>query len=86
MSWLYDELDIDAKMMFNPKLRAEKRARATSASTSGGDDWRPVFVHSILLSNGWEIRLRFHNLAISRTTSLLGIGAGQPMHDLIRTA
>jgi hypothetical protein len=84
--WLYDELDIDTKMLFNPRLRMKKKARATSASAAGGDDWKPIYAHSILLSNGWEIRLRFHNLAISRTTSLLGVGQVQPQHDLLPTA
>ena len=32
---------------------------------------KTVFLHDILLSNGWEIRLRFHQLNVERPTALL---------------
>ena len=32
---------------------------------------KPLFLHSILLSNGWAIRVRFHRILVTRTTSLL---------------
>jgi hypothetical protein len=30
-----------------------------------------IWSHAILLSNGWEVRLRFHKLSISRPKALL---------------
>jgi hypothetical protein len=69
--WLYDEIDRDSEMLFNVKLRVQNRASAVTAPASSEDGWRPIFLHSILLSNGWEIRLRFHRLAATRTISLL---------------
>jgi hypothetical protein len=73
--WLYDEIDVDAEMLFNPKLRIQGKATALSVSVGVGEEWKPIFLHSILLSNGWEIRLRFHRLADMRTTSLLRTNA-----------
>ncbi|HEV8062181.1 MAG TPA: hypothetical protein VGP68_20045 [Gemmataceae bacterium] len=32
---------------------------------------RPVFTHDILLSNGWEIRLRFQSMAVTRPSPLV---------------
>jgi hypothetical protein len=69
--WLYDELEVDPEMVFHAKRRIQKKATAVSASDVGKEEWKPIFLHSILLSNGWEIRLRFHRLAETRTTSLL---------------
>jgi hypothetical protein len=72
--WLYDELDVDREMLFNPKRRVQERASAVPTETPDKEEWRPIFLHSILLSNGWEIRLRFHRFADARTTSLLRSG------------
>src|SRR5207237_1399545 len=72
--WLYDELDVDADVVFSPKRHILEKAAAVSAPGVGKGEWKPVFLHSILLSNGWEIRLRFHRLAATRMKSLLRPG------------
>ena len=69
--WLYDEIERDPEMRYNVRLRIQNRVSAPPAPAPGEDGWRPIFRHSILLSNGWEIRLRFHRLRATRTTSLL---------------
>jgi hypothetical protein len=39
----------------------------------------PTFRHAILLDNGWEIRLRFHRLTVTQTTSLFPpVAAARP--------
>jgi hypothetical protein len=73
--WLYDELDVDPDTVFNPKLRVQEKVATLSASVGAKGEWKPIFLHSILLSNGWEIRLRFHGLLDRRTSSLLRPGA-----------
>jgi hypothetical protein len=45
VEWLYDELDLDRP----------EGPRGLPAPTTG----KPTFRHDILLSNGWEVRLRF---------------------------
>ncbi len=77
-SWLYDELDVDPDMLYNPKLHRQERAAAIPASGVSKEEWKPIFRHAILLSNGWEIRLRFHRLTDTRMTSLLGSGDALP--------
>jgi hypothetical protein len=86
--WLYDEIDIDPEMVFNPKLRIQEKASAVSVSVVGKEEWKPIFLHSILLSNGWEIRLRFHRLAASRMRSLLrpGVSVQRNEDSLSRSA
>ena len=67
--WLYDELDIDPDMLYNPKLRIQEKVKDLPSS-AGDEGWQPIFLHSILLSSGWEISLRFHRFTETRTTSL----------------
>jgi hypothetical protein len=66
-AWLYDELEVETDRLYRAKTR-EERATANVASDP---EWKPIYRHSILLSNGWELRLRFHALSASCTTSLL---------------
>ena len=80
--WLYDELEVDQEMLFNPKLRMQEKATAVAGSAVC-EEWKPIFRHSILLSNGWEVRLRFHRLAAIRTTSLLRAGEVRPSEDAL---
>jgi hypothetical protein len=70
-AWLYDEVERDPEMLFNVRLRIQDRAERLSTTATAEDGWRPIYLHSILLSNGWEVRLRFHRLAATRTTRLL---------------
>ncbi len=71
VQWLYDEIERDTEMLYNARLRIQDRASALVGAGTGEDGWRPIYLHSILLSNGWEIRLRFHRLNATRTTCLL---------------
>jgi hypothetical protein len=64
--WLYDEIEIESRLSPGTKVR---RTGTISPSQSNGK--KTVYRHSILLSNGWEIRLRFDRLNFARTTSLL---------------
>jgi hypothetical protein len=59
LAWLYDELEVDA-VTGNGKTRPPLGKRR--------------FTHSILLSNGWEIRLHFRGVTVSRPESLLQHG------------
>jgi hypothetical protein len=36
---------------------------------------KPIFTHNILLSNGWEMELRFHRMTVARNAALV---PGQP--------
>jgi hypothetical protein len=69
--WLYDEVERDPEMLYNVRRRVQHRTSALPALEASEDGRRPIFLHSILLSNGWEIRLRFHRLTASRTNCLL---------------
>ncbi len=67
--WLYDEFDLEAQLVFHPRSRILERV--TDVPAADGNEWKSIFLHSILLSNGWEVRLRFHALTVTRTNSLL---------------
>jgi hypothetical protein len=56
VAWLYDELEVEQ-----------------GAAASGGRRGRRLkaFRHNILLSNGWEITLRFRNVSVTRPVALL---------------
>jgi hypothetical protein len=69
--WLYDEIDRDPRRLYNVKLRVQADSSECLPGTGEAEGWRPIFLHSVLLSNGWEIRLRFHRLSVTQTTSLL---------------
>jgi hypothetical protein len=58
--WMYDEFGIDESV----QARATKRTKRDRA---------PVFTHDILLSNGWELHLKFHKLKFSRPQALLPV-------------
>jgi hypothetical protein len=60
-TWLYDELD-------TVNLASNGRKRKHIAATR-------VFVHDILLSNGWEIRLLFRDVTVSRPVPLIPDGS-----------
>jgi hypothetical protein len=56
LQWLYDELE-DVQGADNSSQRERSGAR--------------TFLHSILLSNGWEVKLRFGRVNVTRPVSLL---------------
>ena len=56
VAWLYDELDVE---------------RPTGGRIKPSCRKPPLFTHNILLSNGWEVRLRFRQVAVSRPLSLI---------------
>jgi hypothetical protein len=56
LSWLYDELDADI---------ASSNGKKTLPSSGR------TFSHCILLSSGWEMRLRFRSVTVTRPESLL---------------
>jgi hypothetical protein len=56
VAWLYDELDVE---------------RPNSHRTKPLDRRPLLYTHNILLSNGWEVRLRFRQVTISRPVSLI---------------
>jgi hypothetical protein len=56
MAWLYDELNAE------PVGHKKDASRPRSAVT---------FTHNILFSNGWEVRLRFRNVQVERSLSLI---------------
>jgi hypothetical protein len=56
-AWLYDELDA-------VKPASNGRKRRQNAITK-------VFIHDILLSNGWEIELLFRDVTVSRPVPLI---------------
>jgi hypothetical protein len=55
LAWLYDELDV---------LKQSK-------SRTSKDGVAKTFRHAILLSNGWEIQLRFRSVAVMRPVALV---------------
>ncbi|MCI0455350.1 MAG: hypothetical protein L0Z62_00020 [Gemmataceae bacterium] len=86
--WLYDEVEVDPDMMYHPQRRVQEGASALTAEVIRAEGWMPIFRHSILLANGWEIRLRFHRLRKTQTTSLLWqtVPAPHPDDSLSRSA
>jgi len=56
--WLYDELGVERIPGPPSWLTPEDRAR--------GDGWATVSTHNILLSNGWEVGLKFRKFKLAR--------------------
>ena len=67
-AWLYDEIDVERDTVFDVSARLQLKALPANA---GEPPRAAVYTHAILLSNGWELRLRFYQLAITRPTALL---------------
>jgi hypothetical protein len=70
-SWLYDEIDIERDTIFDTAARIQYKSAALPADDGGQDRVAPVFRHGILLSNGWELQLRFHGARLSRPSGLI---------------
>ncbi len=62
VEWLYDELDLDRP----------EGPRGLPAPTA-----EPTFRHNILLSNGWEVAIRFRTAWVKRPLRVLPALAGQ---------
>ncbi len=58
IEWLYDELDLDRP----------EGPRGLPARTG-----KPTFRHDILLSNGWEVRLRFRSAWVKRPLRVIPV-------------
>jgi hypothetical protein len=56
-AWLYDELGLELVSGSPNRLTAADRAR--------GDGRATTYTHSILFSNGWEVRLKFRTFKLS---------------------
>ena len=63
VAWLYDELTHE-RVPGPPSW-------LTSADRAKGDGRATVTTHDILLSNGWEVRLRFRKIKVSRPQTLI---------------
>lgn len=64
-AWLYDEVEVERPLSAAPRQKGKKNGRATE------DRPVPVYSHKILLSNGWEVSVRFRVLRLSRPTALI---------------
>jgi hypothetical protein len=62
---LPDALCSDAITWLYDELDVEKGKKQQTT------DRRPAIVHDILLSNGWEIRLRFRDVAVTRPIAVI---------------
>jgi hypothetical protein len=63
VTWLYDELGVELVQGQPTWLTAADRVR--------GDGRATVWTHAVLLSNGWEVRLRFRKFKWSRPETFL---------------
>ncbi len=64
-AWLYDEVEVERPLPREARQKGKKNGRAT-------DDRRvPVYSHKMLLSNGWEVSVRFRSLRLSRPKALI---------------
>ena len=62
VAWLYDELDVEQRTVASGGRRGSRTK---------------TFTHNILLSNGWEIVLRFRNISVTRPVALLPAAADE---------
>jgi hypothetical protein len=76
-SWLYDEIGIDGNTTFDTATHIQLKS-GPQVTANGGQRRRAVFTQDILLSNGWELRLRFHQVNVARPTALT------PAAELVR--
>ncbi|MBI1913863.1 MAG: hypothetical protein HYS12_03860 [Planctomycetes bacterium] len=76
--WLYDEIGLERETVFDVTARVQFRSEDPAATGSRRESRARVFTHDILLSNGWEMRLRFHYLEVSRPTGLIPPAPGNP--------
>jgi len=71
IAWLYDEIGFERETVFDITTRVQFRSEEPTRPGIPGESRARVFTHDILLSNGWEIRLRFHRLDVSHPTALI---------------
>jgi len=63
--WLYDEIGV------GQPITAQSEEKSKAPHGSGRSDLGPVFTHNILLSNGWELALKFRKFKLSRPEAIL---------------
>jgi hypothetical protein len=64
-AWLYDEIKVERPIAATARQEGNKNGRTTEERSV------PVYSHKILLSNGWEVSVRFRALRLSRPTALI---------------
>ncbi len=69
VSWMYDEIG-------PAKPVRQKTSRPRGTKTGNGQPL--VFCHDILLSNGWELLLRFRQVKVARPQRLLPVPSSVP--------
>jgi hypothetical protein len=88
--WLYDEIGVDRETLFDAAAGVQYRTGSPETGNGGQPPGAPVFTHEILLSNGCELRLRFHRFRIERPTVLFPAvpqppsGTQEPSRDTYR--
>jgi len=65
VAWLHDEVKIERSLSAATCQKPKKHGRAIGNSSV------PVYSHKILLSNGWEVSVRFHAFRLSQPKGLL---------------
>jgi hypothetical protein len=80
VAWLYDEISVGKPVAQRPSRRK---------GTATGNSHVPVYCHDMLLSNGWELFLRFRQLKVTRPKRLLPAprpADGKPDGELSQSA
>jgi hypothetical protein len=76
-TWLYDEIGIDRDTLFDAATGIQYRSGSQTTVNGGQQRGAAVYTQDVLISNGWELRLRFHQLTITRPTALILARAGR---------
>ena len=79
-TWLYDEIGVERDTIFDAAAGVQYKSGTQATANAGQQRGVAVFTHDILLSTGWELHLRFHQLNITRPTPLIP-AARQPPTD-----
>jgi hypothetical protein len=65
VAWLHDEIKVERPIAATAGQRMRKNGRESDERSV------PVYSHTILLSNGWEVEVRFRGLRLSRPKALI---------------
>lgn len=83
VEWLYDEIKMERSTSPTARRKPVKNGRAVAEKPT------PVYSQKILLSNGWEVSLRFRRFRLSQPKALLpspGPSASEAVSSMTRTA